>query len=43
MCGGGATKRGGGASEIVPLRKRGRGVLATLKGGIKCFSVVVMW
>ena len=34
---------GGGASEILPLRKGGRGVLAMLKGGTKCFSVVFMW
>ena len=38
---GGATKREGGASEVLPLRKGGaEKVLAMLKGGTKSFGVV---
>ena len=44
ITGRGATKReGGGAREVLPLRKGGRGaekVLAMLKGGTQIFGVV---
>ena len=41
---GGATKREGGAREVLPLRKGGaEKVLAMLKGGTKSFGVVFTW
>ena len=36
----GATKRGGGAYEVLPLQKGGGEVLAMLKGGTKSYEVV---
>ena len=40
---GGATKREGGAREVLPLRKGGaEKVLAILKGGTKSFGVNFM-
>ena len=42
--GGGYKTGGGGAHEVLPLRKGGAGkVLAILKGGTKSFGVVFTW